>query len=325
MTHLLASIGLADTDSAVYLAVLGTQQSTQARVAVLAGLAPASARRSLARLVEVGLLTRLRTRPAQFAPVPPGIAVDAIASRREQDLDRVLARAGELTRALEATPRQDIVEVVDGREPTSRYLARAQLGATEEVLFVDAPPYLDRAPAQNVEELTALRRGVRYRTIYDRASLDLPHRWDYMAECVRAGEQARTLTPATMKMVVVDRRTAFVPTAFGTTPVRSALVVRASPLLDALVESFEWLWSLAVPACVATQVPVGPTARQRRLLAMMAAGMKDRAIARSLGVTERTVSRHVHELLTALGADSRFQAGTHAYQREWLRGSTGSR
>ncbi|MBM7774025.1 DNA-binding CsgD family transcriptional regulator/sugar-specific transcriptional regulator TrmB [Actinokineospora baliensis] len=325
MSHLLASIGLTDADSTTYLAVLGAQKTTQARVATLTGLSPAAARRSLATLVEAGLLARLRTRPTQFTPVPTDIAVGAIVNRRERDLDRVLTEAHELARALEATAHPHIVEVVDGHELTSRHLARAQLGATEEVLFVDAPPYLDRTPAQNVEELAALRRGVTYRTIYDKASLDLPHHRDHMAECVRAGEQARTLTPATMKMVVVDRHTAYVPTAFGTTQARSALVVRASPLLDALLESFEWLWSLALPADATPQAPAGPTARQRRLLAMMGAGMKDRAIARSLGVTERTVSRHIHELLTALGADSRFQAGAIAFGREWLPGPTGPR
>ncbi|MBB5773622.1 helix-turn-helix domain-containing protein [Nonomuraea jabiensis] len=44
-----------------------------------------------------------------------------------------------------------------------------------------------------------------------------------------------------------------------------------------------------------------------RLLLLLAKGMSDRAIARCLGVSLRTVERRVAELHTRLGAKSRFQ------------------
>ncbi|WP_165945224.1 hypothetical protein [Micromonospora sp. KC723] len=53
---------------------------------------------------------------------------------------------------------------------------------------------------------------------------------------------------------------------------------------------------------------------------MLASGAKDDAIARSLGVSARAVTRTVGELTTVLGAGSRFQAGVRAAKLGWLDG-----
>jgi DNA-binding NarL/FixJ family response regulator len=42
---------------------------------------------------------------------------------------------------------------------------------------------------------------------------------------------------------------------------------------------------------------------------MLAAGLKDDAVARQLGVSKRTLDRRVQELMRNLGAWTRFQAG----------------
>ncbi|MCJ0873473.1 hypothetical protein MTF69_29815 [Streptomyces sp. AP-93] len=46
--------------------------------------------------------------------------------------------------------------------------------------------------------------------------------------------------------------------------------------------------------------------------------MKDDAIARSLGISSRTLRRIMMDLMYKLKADSRFQAGAHAVARGWL-------
>ncbi|GAA4410402.1 helix-turn-helix transcriptional regulator [Actinokineospora soli] len=61
-----------------------------------------------------------------------------------------------------------------------------------------------------------------------------------------------------------------------------------------------------------------PTAETRRLLALMATGATDRAIARELGVSERTVARRIARLQVLLGAHSRFQLGAMASAKRWL-------
>lgn len=56
----------------------------------------------------------------------------------------------------------------------------------------------------------------------------------------------------------------------------------------------------------------------RVLLVLLAAGLTDAAIARAQGWSERTTQRRVQQLLSNLGAVTRFQAGLIAARRGWL-------
>ena len=55
-----------------------------------------------------------------------------------------------------------------------------------------------------------------------------------------------------------------------------------------------------------------------QLLELLAGGAKDEQIARTMGVSLRTVRRRIASLLAELGVDSRFQAGMEAVRRGWL-------
>ena len=56
----------------------------------------------------------------------------------------------------------------------------------------------------------------------------------------------------------------------------------------------------------------------RQLLALLASGLKDDAIARQLGLSTRTMRRRIRNLLDDLAAANRFQAGVQAARRGWL-------
>jgi DNA-binding NarL/FixJ family response regulator len=60
------------------------------------------------------------------------------------------------------------------------------------------------------------------------------------------------------------------------------------------------------------------------LLAALAAGLKDDAIARQAGTSTRTVRRRITELATTLRARTRFQAGMLAERRGLLRDTDGT-
>jgi DNA-binding NarL/FixJ family response regulator len=51
---------------------------------------------------------------------------------------------------------------------------------------------------------------------------------------------------------------------------------------------------------------------------MLAAGMTDASIARSLSWSMRTTQRRMRQLMTDLGVTSRFQAGVAAREKGWL-------
>jgi len=58
--------------------------------------------------------------------------------------------------------------------------------------------------------------------------------------------------------------------------------------------------------------------REREVLALLAEGLPTKQIARSLGITERTVKFHVASLFAKLGASNRAQAVALAARRKLL-------
>src|SRR4051812_40638866 len=144
--------------------------------------------------------------------------------------------------------------------------------------------------------------GVRVRTVYDRAWIARP---GAMARVERArwdGEDVRLARRVPIDLVVVDRRAAVLPFTGG------AVAVGASSLLDALVELCDRVWEAAAPL----DGDGPPDGEDRAILALVAIGLKDQAIARRLGMSPRTLRRRIARIMRALGADTRFQAGVEA-------------
>lgn len=340
MGYLLEPVGLSETDNRVFLAVVTAPQATPAELVDQLGISASGVRRALGNLVAAGLVTKLVVRPPRYVPAPPDVAVDALVARRQQELELLRADARELaTRVRQAPGRSpaDLLEVIEGSAAIQQQMAQMQLGAREEVLMVDAPPYIHGKPVPNLEEMEALRRGVSYRCVYEGPALELPGHFEQLLTYVQAGEEARTLPETAMKMQIVDRRIAILPLSLDPAETGTRLLVHASPLLEALVRCFESMWGQAVPVAVVSDGssaapdpvnrkerrrlapgPSGLSDRDRRLLSLMSAGMKDHAIARTMGVTQRTISRQVAELMADLGAETRFQAGLQAMRRGWL-------
>ena len=60
--------------------------------------------------------------------------------------------------------------------------------------------------------------------------------------------------------------------------------------------------------------PGGLTLREVEVLQLVASGKTNRAIATQLGLSEKTVARHVHNTLTKIGVPSRAAATAYAYE-----------
>lgn len=324
MQPLLEPVGLGPAESNLYLALLDYPDRTLAELAEKTGIAVTRLRRPLARLIDSGLVTRLAGSPARYVPAPPELAVDALALRRQQDLENLRVTARDLGRRLDAAPRgrtSELIELVEGLQAVRHQLARIQLGAESEVCIIDCPPYLSGTPMDNPPEWQALSRGVRYRAIYHAQAIAELGRTQEILRYIEAGEQARTLPDIHMKMIIVDQRTAMIPLSFAQAETGVRILVHPSPLLSALVACFDMLWERAAPLGTASQgtvVSEGPTDADRHMLMMLAAGMKDKAIARALNIAERTVTRRITELMQTLDATTRFQAALQAARRGWL-------
>ncbi|GGS45222.1 MULTISPECIES: helix-turn-helix domain-containing protein [Actinokineospora] len=310
----LEPIGLGVAEGALYLRLLRRPRAEASELAAALGVSSGGLSRAMGNLIEAGLATRLPGRPARYVPAPPQVALDALTTRRAEQLDRLRGVTRDLAAMYEDAPRGepgDLVELIEGGPAVRHHIAQIQLAARQEVLLIDCPPYLGGAPEHNVEELQGLRRGVVYRTIYQTPAPDDRARLAEITAYTEAGEDARTLPDVQMKMMIADRRMALIPLSFEISETGSRILVHRSPLLDALIACFDMLWERATP--------IGPALRSghrdRELLTLLASGMKDAAIMRSLGITQRTMTRRMSALLDELGATTRFQAGIQANRR----------
>ncbi|WP_238431306.1 helix-turn-helix domain-containing protein [Streptomyces cavernae] len=120
-----------------------------------------------------------------------------------------------------------------------------------------------------------------------------------------------------VKSPMVDGCRAMLPLTASSTGGYCAVVVWHSAVADALQKLFEMAWQQATPLGQPADDDELPES-ERTLIRLLAAGMKDEAVARHLGVSLRTLRRRVSELQERLGAASRFQLGVRAAQRGWV-------
>ncbi|WP_418960423.1 helix-turn-helix transcriptional regulator [Streptomyces tritici] len=319
---LLEPVGLGRIESDTYVALLDLKRADEGQLAASTGVSLTDMRRAIRRLLDDGLVQQLGFEPARYAPVAPDEALAALITRRRGDLARMQLHIEELADRLRRDTRSGRrnappVERIEGEDAVFAAVARIQLQAREEIIAVDCPPYVGGQSNPNDLELSRLANGVAYRFIYSDEALASPGHVADMRRCTEAGEQARILPDVTLKMVVADRRTALLPVSYDDPAPDARLLVHDCALVDVLVHCFESLWARATPVD-APHTECGPSARDRQLLTLLASGMKDRTIARALGVTERTVGRRLTELMAVLGAETRFQAGVQAARKGWI-------
>lgn len=332
---MLDAVGLNLEQQTVYLALL---EHFPASMAELRDRVPgARVRQAVAALETAGLISRLTGQPVRYQPAPPEMALEVLVRAREQELQRVrleTARLAERFRAGRGSGRpEEVVEVVTTRDATLQRWQQLQRSARREVRSFDRPPYASKVLV-NEAERDGLAAGVSFRAIYAREGLDLPGRLEAMRELVQAGEQARVTGELPVKMFLADDSIGLIPLERRdrADSADSALVIHSSSLLDTLSALFESVWANAVPVRFGDVAPLAPghaangsgarngdgTDERRTLLGLLAAGLTDEAIGRQLGWHPRTVQRHVHRLMTELGAQTRFQAGLQAAHRGWL-------
>lgn len=323
---MLQTFDLSPVEQEVYETLLDSPPQTTGELGISADLVAAMEQR--------GLVSRVAGAPARYAAVAPGVALDPLLLQREQHLTQVRRYVQQLaTRYREAAGRRDpaeLVEIVTGRQAVIQRSHQIQRSARSEVRAIDKPPYANdprKVVFPDLPESDGLRRGVRYRVIYDQAGLDQHDLHRGMEPSIAAGELARVLPAAPMKILIADDRIGWIPLQAAPTQIESIVVVHQSAMLEALGALFESLWQRALPLQLpvdptddaAGQAPADrPTVDEQRLLALLVAGMPDKTIARQLAIAPRTVHRRIHDLIARLGVQTRLQLGAQAALLGWV-------
>ncbi|GLP71412.1 transcriptional regulator [Streptomyces sp. TUS-ST3] len=315
-----AAVGVSAFDEVLYQAILNQPDAGAAGWALLTGASPGLVREACNRLLTLGLLQPPDSMGGLRA-VDPRVAIRALIRRRETESELLAATAEEMATAYEAGLLREepsrLVEVASGEGAIAARLEEMYARAEHEVCLFDTPPYLAPAGPQVDLQADLLSRGIVSRGIYSATGLEDPKTLSRAFRMVELGEQARVLPSVPLKLLVVDGCRALLPLTASAAGGYCAVVVWHSAVTEALQKLFELAWQQAAP--LGQAVDDGELSESERTLTrLLAAGMKDEAVARHLGVSLRTLRRRVSELQERLGAASRFQLGMRASQRGWV-------
>jgi transposase-like protein len=156
-------------------------------------------------------------------------------------------------------------------------------------------------------DLALLGKGIHMRILYQHTARFHQPTQQYAKHLAAAGAEIRTLADLPDRMIIVDRRAAFIVSAEHSD---GAVVVRDPSLVAFLCHTFDRTWVTATP------YDIGPVAAKEasddikdRIVALLSNGLKDDVIAKRLGLSVRSCRRHIAEIMERLEARSRFQAG----------------
>lgn len=205
-------------------------------------------------------------------------------------------------------------EVSRGGDPATLLTSLIE-GSRGDLLWLRPDPW--RMPRESVVTQAvagAIASGRPSRAIYPVVALhEAPNALRARA---RAGEQIRVISDLPTRLIVIGTTHAVLPEPLGYAD-EPRLLVRQRGLIEALRLLFELMWERAAPVPDLDLRDPRPDLR-RFLLQQLAAGARDEQIARTLGISLRTVRRRVADLLIELGVDNRFQLGAEAVRRGWL-------
>jgi predicted transcriptional regulator/DNA-binding CsgD family transcriptional regulator len=323
------TVGIPESEARVYEALIPQASATIAGLASRVNFTSAKTARALSSLIERGLVIRGQGRPATYTAVEPSLAGSVLIAKREHELKQLQQHLNKLDEAfrteVSTNGRPGHVEVIEGAPRIWRTFVRVQRAAQHEVRGFDKPPYFvpqgehgDEGP--NLDERRLLQgNAVAYRVVYDQEAVAIPGRLTNIWDGIRSGERARVGGTLPVKLVMCDDALAIMcsPAEYQNA---IAYLIHPSALLEVTTALFEAVWERAVPLdrteSKTGEIPIDE--RDRQLLNLLATGATDTVIARTFGVSARTVQRNIHELMKKVGARTRFQAGMEAVNRGWL-------
>ncbi|WP_435059771.1 LuxR C-terminal-related transcriptional regulator [Streptomyces sp. bgisy060] len=265
--------------------------------------------------------------------VDPDVALLRLLRRERDRLQDRLAATSRAHTALEAlagpflragaAPRSEVeVEIVTDPQRVLRELADLTTSVRTAVHVMHTGSVRREDMAAELErDRRRAARGVRVRAMYSRRVGTVPEMGQHLDDRAALGVELRLSPVVPMNMVLADENFALLPTD-PHDPDSPTILARGPGLVRSYLALYEYCWQAASRHGEAPGETRGDglSDQQRAALQMLASGIKDEQIARSLGVSLRTVSRLLSEVMQELGAASRFEAGVKAARLGLLTG-----
>ncbi|MER7756421.1 helix-turn-helix domain-containing protein [Kitasatospora sp. NPDC097643] len=269
-------------------------------------------------LVRIGLLIPDTDDPDVFIAADPTQLSASLSHSWQRQALELLSRAVSLPSELQElaqefhAPKQEggSIEYVRGKALIHQRVQQCRSSGMEEALALQpgGPRPPDVLAVMIEQDLNTLRSGTRMRTIYHASTRYHQPTRDYVARLAQAGGQYRTLDEPYTRLIVMDRRVAVIPIVDD---MSLAAFIYDPAIIGYLVEEvFERCWGRALEFEGDRIVPQQVVSRLRQtIIDQMLEGTNHRVIARRLGISERTLARHIAEMRDDYKVDSLFQLG----------------
>ncbi|KAA2264238.1 LuxR family transcriptional regulator [Solihabitans fulvus] len=222
-------------------------------------------------------------------------------------------------RTQHAKPRQETIVLSTHARETELRLVEAAHRCTSEVLMVQPCIAQEAQEARYARPLLldALQRGARARVLYPHAGRADTVTRSYLRDVTFAGGEVRTSNEIFDSFIVFGRDVAFIPAGVGDGNDPTVAVVYEPVIAHFLSRIFDRVWQSAMGFDPSEAGYSGALDEVKStILDLLASGLKDEVIARRVGMSERTLRRHISAIMQDLAADSRFQAGVAAAQAD---------
>jgi hypothetical protein len=286
--------------------------------------------KALARLQECGLVDQQQA--GGYCAAPPAMALGALITERRDAIrlaEQALTTLAEEHRVAAAGRAVgDLIEVVNGvARIRHRFVQVQQAARTQLRLFVE-PPFVAMPPGENPAETAAVGRGVRVKVVLERAVLEEPGLVEEAIDSLRHGVELRVVDQLPMKLVIADADLALVPLGVSSQGEPGAVLLHRSGLLATVEALFESIWTRAYPLELP---PAGAgtenvaeldsdcvTDLDRKIVALLLAGLTDQAVSTQLDLSLRTLQRRLRHLMDIAGVRTRIQLGWYTARNGWV-------
>ena len=310
-------LGIDEMEERAYTVLLSHRLATTDDIAALLSLSPRKAQRLLDSIESKGLASHSPERPRRYIAASPELAIEALASQRQADIERARSAIPvlkkQISNSAEAKESEQLVELITSRAALGQIVVQMLRTVQSEIVG------FQRAPTLQIQGFPyEMPPDLRIRTISDAGYLALPGALNSLRLDIEKGEEARVSPTLPVKMMIVDRRVGLVPLNVEDQggPV---MLVRSSSLLDSLYALFELTWERSTPIVFTPsgELKAGhPDSRlsegAEQVIPLLAAGLNDKAIAYEAGMSTTTLNRRIGELMKSFGTSTRFQLGWRA-------------
>jgi DNA-binding CsgD family transcriptional regulator len=327
---MLESLGVGADAETVYQVMLNYPQTDIAAIVGQLGWSAERVRAAFGELADLSLIRPSSHDPSGVRAVNPEVSLVSLLARKECELleqqqqiadarlklSQLIDDYSELYRR-----RRSGIERLTGLEEI-----RSRIEGLAAQCRISIMAFIPRG-AQSPESLTVsqpidlavLQRNIVMRSIYVHGFYNDRQTADYARWLVSHGGQVRSVASIALRMIIYDSQIALVPVD----PAKEsdgALLLQGTGVTSALCELFEQTWRDALPfdADRERKGEAELTSQEIAVLRLLARGHTDAFISRRLGVSVRTIRRITADIMSRLGARSRFQAGARATELGWL-------